>query len=323
MRYYKDGYVGGAQQIYTLRRTAIMEGPAAGMGLIEIANSGGLQIDVLPEAGLDLGIVRYKGTLISWISKNGYVSRSLSCASDNHFPNKFPGGLMYTCGLRSTGGACLDNGEWHPTHGRYHDMAADNVSCDERDGEIVVRGVIRETALFGHALEVRRTIRVPVDGASIMLEDELSNLTPKPEEYTLLYHCNFGWPFISEQAELVLSDDRVTKPRTPWAEGMLGKECTFSKPVPGEEERVYFHENTGCTALLRNQAMGLSVRLSWSDNLPILAHWRSMASGDYVCGLEPTNNYIMGRTEERNNGTLPVIQPFETLRTSLRFDFCG
>lgn len=46
-----------------------------------------------------------------------------------------------------------------------------------------------------------------------------------------------------------------------------------------------------------------------------------MASGDYVLGLEPTNCYIMGRSEERKNGTLPVLKAFETITNRVQFDF--
>ena len=75
------------------------------------------------------------------------------------------------------------------------------------------------------------------------------------------------------------------------------------------------------TAALVNDAEHIRMTMHWSDSLPILAHWRSMASGDYVCGLEPTNCYIMGRKFERENGTLPVLQPFETVKTEVRFAF--
>ena len=89
----------------------------------------------------------------------------------------------------------------------------------------------------------------------------------------------------------------------------------------GEEERVFFHEQMPHTASLVNETIGTKMTLTWSDSLPILAHWRSMASGDYVCALEPTNSYIMGRKFERENGSLPKLQSFETLKTQVTFHF--
>ena len=101
-------------------------------------------------------------------------------------------------------------------------------------------------------------------------------------------------------------------PRTPFAATGLGQETTFTEPVPGEEERVFFHEEIERRASIVNPAINTRMTITWSDTLPILSHWRSMASGDYVCGLEPSNTYIMGRAGERENGTLQTIGGYET-----------
>ena len=75
-------------------------------------------------------------------------------------------------------------------------------------------------------------------------------------------------------------------------------------------------------AKLENTELGISMTISWSgDTLPILSQWRSMASGDYVLGLEPTNCYIMGRHDERINGTLPVLKAFESITNTLNITF--
>ena len=70
----KSGYLCHPQQMYTLRRVQISEGKAKGTGVIEVATAGGLQLDILPDAGLDIGQVRFKGVNVSFISKNGYDS---------------------------------------------------------------------------------------------------------------------------------------------------------------------------------------------------------------------------------------------------------
>ena len=92
-------------------------------------------------------------------------------------------------------------------------------------------------------------------------------------------------------------------PRTPFAATGLGQEHTFSEPTPGEEERVFFHEEMERRVSIVNPAIDTRMTISWSDTLPILSHWRRMACGDYVCGLEPSNTCIMGRrqrTRERH-----------------------
>ena len=77
-------------------------------------------------------------------------------------------------------------------------------------------------------------------------------------------------------------------------------------------------------AQLNNPALGVSTTISWSgDTLPILSEWRSMGSGDYVLGLEPTNSYIMGRSAERANGTLKVLKAFTSITNNVEIAFGG
>lgn len=317
----KSGYLCNPQQAYTLRKVTVSEGRARGASVIEVCTAGGLQVDILPDAGLDIGQVRFKGINMTFISKNGFDSPALVNAYENEFLNYFPGGLLYTGGLRSAGGANRDGGEWHPLHGRFHSLLAEQVSTTVENNIITVSGVLRETALFGAALEVKRTIQIPVFGTDITVSDVLTNLTHRDEEYALLYHCNFGYPLLSDEAHVELPEDRKTTPRTPFAANLLGNECSVSAPVPNEEERCFFHENMERTASLVNPAIGTKMTMRWSDTLPILVQWRSMASGDYALGLEPTNCYIMGRNAERENGTLPVLKPFESVCTEVNFSF--
>ena len=319
----KQGYIGNPAQLVTLRRVTVNEGRAKGTEIIEVRTAGGLELDILPDAGLDIGQARFKGANMSWMSKNGYDSPASISPYGTEFLNTFPGGLLYTCGLRSAGPANRDQGEWHPLHGRYHSLQAEQISTEIVDDEILIKGTIRETALFGHCLELKRTIRIPAFGASVTVTDTVTNQTPKDEEYMQIYHCNFGYPLLSEKAKLVLPEARKTTPRTPFAETGLGRECEFDAPIPGEEERVFFQEmQEEFWARLENPELGTHMTISWSgDTMPILSQWRSMASGDYVLGLEPTNCYIMGRHDERENGTLPVLKAFESITNTVEIKF--
>ncbi|MBO4326239.1 MAG: aldose 1-epimerase family protein [Clostridia bacterium] len=321
----KKGYVGNPAQLASVRRVTVSEGKAHGTGIIEVRTAGGLELDVLPDAGLDLGQCRFAGVNMSWMSKNGYDNPSAITQYEEEFSNTFPGGLLYTCGLRNAGPANRDGNEWHPIHGRYHSHRADNIRAEVEGDEIIVSGTVRETALFGHNLEVKRTIRIDAFGARINVEDKITNLAPADEEIMLIYHCNFGYPMVSEKAHLELPEGHKTIPRTDFARTGLGRELEFDTPTAGEEERVFFHEmgETGdFSAKLVNPDVGASMSLSWSgDTLPVLAHWRCMASGDYVLGLEPTNCYIMGRHAERKNGTLKVLKAFETVVNNVTIEF--
>ncbi len=319
----QKGYIGNPAQLVTLRRVTVSEGRAKGTEIIEVKTAGALELEILPDAGLDIGQCRYKGINMSWMSKNGYDSPAAISPYETEFVNTFPGGLLYSCGLRSAGPANRDNGEWHPLHGRFHSLQAEHVSATIDGDEVIVSGTIRETALFGHCLEVKRVIRIPVFGSKVTVEDTVSNLTPRDEEIMQIYHCNFGYPLLSEKAKLVLPEVRETLPRTEFAKTGLGRECEFDAPIDSEEERVFFQKmEREFWARLENPEIGVNMTISWSgETLPILSEWRSMASGDYVLGLEPTNCYISGRHDERENGTLPVLKAWESVKNQVTIAF--
>lgn len=317
----KSGYLCHPMQAYTLRRVTLNEGKAKGASVIEVCTAGGLQVDIFPDSGLDIGQVRYKGVNMAFICKNGYDSPATFIPYENNFLNTYPGGMMYTCGLRNVGPGNRDNGEYHDLHGRYHGLAAEQVSAYVEDDTIIIRGVVRESALFGHCLQLSRIIRIPIFGAKVTVSDELTNLAHQDQEYMLLYHCNFGYPFLSEKAHLIFPAQRKTTGRTPFAESFLGLEHTFDAPVPGEEERCFFHEEMERKVSLVNEAIATKMTMTWSETLPILVQWRTMASGDYALGLEPTNSYINGRSAERELGSLPVIKAHEIVKTEVCFNF--
>lgn len=321
----RNGYIGNLSQLVLLRRVTVAEGKAKGTDLIEVRTAGGLELEIRPDTGLDIGQCLFKGKNMSWLSKNGYDSPAVISPYETEFVHTFPGGLLYTCGLRSAGPANRDGDEWHPLHGRYHSIAAEQICSEITGNEIRISGTVRETALFGHALEVKRLIRIPAYGSSVTVEDTVTNLTPSDEEYMMIYHCNFGYPLLSEKARLILPEERETVPRTPFAATGTDRACEFDPPVPGEEERVFFQKmKKEYQARLVNPELKTEMKITWSgDTLPILSQWRSMASGDYVLGLEPTNCYIMGRHDERENGTLPVLKAYESIQNTVTIEFKG
>lgn len=324
-QYLRQGSIGNMNQLCSVRRVELREGKARGCEVIEAATAGGLSLDILPDTGLDIGQARFRGVNMTYLSKNGYDGPAVILPYEAEFSHTFPGGLLYTCGLRSAGPAHRDGEEWHPLHGRYHGLPAEHVCAEIENDEIVVKGTIRETVLFGHALELKRTIHIPCFGAKVMVEDEITNLTPRDEEYMQVYHCNFGYPLLSEKARLILPGERETIPRTPFAETGLDRACEFDPPIDGEEERVFFQNmKKDFYAILQNPELGVEMTISWSgDTLPILSEWRSMASGDYVLGLEPANCYIMGRAAEREHGTLRKLSAFEAVKNTVTIQFAS
>ena len=317
----KSGYLCHPRQACSLRRVTVSEGKDRGAQIIEVATAGGLHLDILPDSGLDIGQARFRGVNMSWISKNGYDAPRCDIPFENEFLHYFPGGLLFTSGLRSAGPANRDGDEWHPLHGRFHGQSAEQVCARVEDDVIIVSGLIKETALFGHWLEVKREYRIPVFGSEIQLMRPDDQPHPSaggiPATVSLQLRLAAG----DRKAHVEFPEARKTTPRTEFAATGLGQEETFTKPVPGEEERVFFHEDMEHKASIVNPDLHTRMTITWSDSLPILSHWRSMASGDYVCGLEPSNSYIMGRAAERKTGTLPALEPFESVETGVTIEF--
>jgi len=317
-------YTGTNEQLFGLRRVQLQDGTADGCSVIEVTTAGGLQADVLINTGMDLGLVRYKGTNIGFLSKNGYDTPARFAANDKTFVNNFPTGLLYTCGLRSTGPPCTDGDEYHPLHGRIHGQPATNVSVSCEDDQLIVQGTLRETSFFGYKLELRRKITFPVWGSKILIEDTIENLTQRPEEFAIIYHINFGYPMLSENARVTFPEGRKTIPRTEceFYLSEIDKVCEFTAPVDEQEELVYFHELDEGWVVLENPDAKISMKLNWDlGTLPVLAQWKSMVAGEYALGLEPTNNYVMGRVAERENGTLKTIEPYSAVKTRVEMEF--
>ena len=311
-------YVGNSEQIYGIRRMILDEGSAKGITVYQVHTAGGLDFEILPDSGLDIGHLRYKGININYMSKNGYDSPVRFAPYSGVFDRYFPGGMLFTCGLLSAGPENLDDkdGGFQPLHGRIHGQSARNL-FGYVDGEnIIAGGELLETEQGKYNFSLKRKYIVPINGSELTIEDEITNLTNSPVEYMMLYHMNFGWPMLSENAVLEFPEKRKVTPRTPYSEQGLSKQCEFCAPIDGEEEQVFFNEmENEAFVRLRNNDLGICAEINWSlDTLPILAQWKNMKSGDYVLGLEPSSCYIMGRVNERKNGRLMKIDAFGNVK---------
>lgn len=96
--------------------------------------------------------------------------------------------------------------------------------------------------------------------------------------------------------------------------------------MDGYAERVFFYDVESGAQLaaisVENPALGIGVTMEWTaDTLPHLIEWKSMRSTDYVLGLEPSTNHVVGRNKARESGTLLRIPPFGSTKMRLRLGF--
>ena len=290
--------------LFRARRIELSDGRGRGQKLVEVKTSAGLRATFSEDRCLDILDLEYKGINLSFLSKNGMISSALTSPDTDSFTKYCSCGFLFTCGLRNTGPSCYVDGEYFPFHGRIGVTPAESVNVSINENEIVVSGIVRETALFGPCLEMRRKITIPSDGAKIVISDTIENLTPETETILFLYHINFGFPFLSEELEIEFPKGEV-RGRNPFAQENLDNCAKISPPIDGEPEQVFFHlpEDKDAKVSLSNPRLGVRALINFdTSNLPILTQWKSMRSGDYALGIEPGNSFLRGRKEEIENG---------------------
>lgn len=228
---------------------------------------------------------------MSFLSKNAFV------AGDMPFLNRFEGGMLYTCGLDNAG-----RRDGYVMHGSLHLKTALIVRAECNDEEIIVEGIVRDSALFGQNLVLRRTYRTKIGSGTVELVDVIVNEAYVDGEYCLLYHTNVGYPMLDEGAKVCFDADMV-HPCDEWSEKNLFRLHEVSEPTAGEPETCYYMDlKTPCVRVV-NEKLGKQFTVCYSaDTLPQFLLWKSFACGDYALGIEPCTSRIGGALEMKKIG---------------------
>ena len=275
-----DGRISNLQQVASIRRYTLSEGREKGLDVLDCDN-GKIRFLVNVSKACDIMQLYHEGQNMSFISKNGFTKREIP------FLNRFEGGMLYTCGLDSVGGR-----EGFELHGTFHNIPAEIIRAESNEKGILVEAIIRNTALFGQNLVMKRRIFSALEGDSVTLEDTLINEGYKEEEYCLLYHINVGYPMLDEGAKIIAETESYI-PRTAWAKQNEATMYAMGGAVPNQEETCYFLKLKSPKISLFNEKLGKTFTVSYSgDTLPNFVEWKSMASGDYALGLEPCSTAL-------------------------------
>jgi len=318
--------IGEISQIAGIRKIKFTSGKASGTEAYEVYNASGLRFTVLADLCLDILDFKYKGLNIGFTTKNGLVGNKFFNALDNEFSYYWRAGMLYTCGLANAGPPCDDKGLYRTEHGRIGMLPAENLSISTSwvDGDyyLEISGQMRETMVYGSNLALKRSIFTSLDSKEIFIKDIVENFEPGKEEFMLLYHFNFGYPLVDEST-IILKPKGLITPRTPSATSGVDKCLEMEPPEDDREEECFFHENKpdkdGWSYVgVVNRKLGICAYLKYKyKNLPVLVQWKSARSHDYTIGIEPSNSFIMGRVEERKNGTLPMIPGYSEIEHNI------
>lgn len=324
--------IGRLDQIGGVEAAVLADGAERGVRALRFTSAAGLVCTVVPDRGMDVPDMSWRGRSLCWHDACGRVAPTLFQPEDNGFLRSFFGGMLTTCGLTNFGPGGQDGGETLYLHGLASNLPAAEVawgsSWEGDDCWLWARGTTRQARLFGENITLYRHLRMRLDGSALELEDLVRNEGWSPSPHMILYHCNAGFPLLDEGTRMLGSFASVTHRDDDASRGLAGFD-RFGPPEPGFKEQVFiiapradaggWHEVTVWNPTLDG---GLGLRLRWDGaTLPALFLWRMLGQGAYVLGVEPANcPYIRGRQEARAAGGLPLLEPGEERRYHLRFE---
>lgn len=320
-------YCGSLQQVIYARPVIYKEGRAEHMNAIE-AKCGDIFFHSAADKALDITDFSYKGMNMSFMAKPGLEGRNSYDTNGEEALRSIMGGLFFTCGLENICAPCTVDGKDYPMHGRIRTTPAEHVCTDViTEGDtcrVVISGEMRESELFGENMVLRRKIESVLGENSITVTDEIENQAFRPEPLMLLYHCNLGYPFLDENCELYAPTKRVVG-REAFSEKQVERWNRLEEPIDNEGEYVFIHdlqsdEKLDTMVMVVNHRLNLGLAIEFNQkNLPYFMEWKSMASGDYVLGLEPSNSSVYGKLHHIENDTVHVLGAFEKEKNVLRF----
>lgn len=309
--------LGNMEQLAGIRETTILRGPGKGLNIIEVYNAAGLRFSVLPDRGMDIYDFSYKGQNLAFKSKNG-LCLNRNPAEDEFF-HTWPGGILSTCGLANVGDACVDGGV-QPIHGRIGSTPARNISVSEgwqgNEYILTVSGEIKETRLYSRVLSLRRSISVGLFDKALTIKDTVINENVADEDFMMLYHFNFGYPLLDVCSKVVCSASDA-KPLNDFSKDFANMRSPGAEA--GHQMFLFTPEEKYVRAAVINPEAGIGAVIEYNaDNLPYLCEWKNLSKHDYVVALEPSNCLIMGRTKERENGTLRSLPAYSSVSNSVK-----
>jgi len=311
-------HLGNIDQVAGIRESQLLRGRGEQMHIAEFYNAAGLRFSVVPDHGMDLYDLSYKGINLAFHTKNGLVSPQAYSAVNGEFAEQWPGGALFTCGLANVGGHLSDATGEYPTHGRIGHVPAQTFGTDTFwDGDNYIlraAGEVHQTRFTGRHLSIRRTVETGLNDKCLKLHDVVTNYEAVAEPYMLLYHFNFGYPLVSENSHIAAAKSAITSPTgsdNPWS-------LSAPQEVCGEE--LYIHTQLGDrnTLALYNEELELGMYMTYdTKNLPSVVQWKCMRAHDYVVGLEPGNTYGMSRNDLIKEGKIAMLAPYSSAENTI------
>ncbi|MGH7765602.1 MAG: DUF4432 family protein, partial [Candidatus Dormibacteraceae bacterium] len=185
--------------------------------------------------------------------------------------------------------------------------------CDGDECVLWAEGAVRQAAVFGEAMEVRRRIEARVGESRFTVHDEVTNVGFDPATHMYLYHVNVGWPVVDEGAEYLIP----AADGAPVAEYPTKDYRRLTAPAPAKPEECYEHDAIAgpdgkVPVAVVNRRAGLGAyQVYRRDQFPFHTMWRMLGEGIYGVAMEPTTNRDAGRFDAKDRRELGFLAPGE------------
>jgi len=313
-------YVGDFSQIFGIKEYIYSTGKSKGIKAFDFRNGSGLEFTVIADRCLDFSNLSFNGINCSYLSKTGIVSPNFYAEDDKSFLRNFYGGFLTTCGLRNVGSSCMDEGDFFGLHGRISNTPAEelcsHVEWIDDTPVLTLSGKVQESAFFGENLILHRKIMCRYGENKIHIQNTIENAGFRKEPLFVLFHFNFGYPLLDEDAVLISPTEKLI----PYNERSLKGIENYNKfqaPTHAYSEQVFYHhlrantEDETCVALINNRLeLGVALRFD-QKQFTNFTQWKQMGESEYVVGLEPGNCKVDGRAKARKERNLQYLEPGE------------
>lgn len=318
-------YVGHPLQTRGAEHYILKNGKGEGMNFIYVRNGLGLEIWISVDRSADISRVTYKGNNMSYTSPCGQVAPAYYDGVSMGFLKSFNAGFFTTCGFDGAGGPCTDDGEDVPLHGRIGNTPSELDGIFETENAIRLTFTVRDCVIFKRKFCMKRTYILSYTQNWFSVHDDIINIGDNREPFCLLYHCNMGYPLLSENSIVRFPNNKI------WANGETEKHINtafvMEKPQANYAERCYFFDaKTNDEGLVNagifNPMINAGLVMTYNkEQLPCLTEWKMMGKYDYVLGIEPGNVFPSPRAKMRENGLLPFLDSEESFASEIIFKF--
>ena len=316
-----------------VRKVVLDDGSERGVRVLEFRTGTGLAFDVLVDRAMDFGQAEHKGRSFGWCSPTGIRHPGLHENADEDGV----AWLRSFSGLQTTGGldhifakAEVDASQYrYPLrkkmqqglHGRVANIPASLHGYGQSwEGDRCVlsaEGEIRQAAVFGEHLRLRRRIESEIGSNEIRLHDTVRNYGFERSPHMLLYHIDLGWPLLDEGTRLV-----APIARTLWYSPVVDQQRSsyqvMAAPTAGFDEQAYEHELVADPSgkmriAVVNERINFGVMVEWyAKEFPCFLEWLHLREGAYVIGVEPSTHHVQGDQAARDNGSMIWLEHGES-----------